>query len=342
MANVVFMDGFDMYDGANNNSPKPGIHSKWIIAQGDNLRFTDGRYGGQAVHLGAATFGNIIRGFFNENLFLQTSTVAFAFLTDNIANMENNGRFFTLLHNQGDQFGISFSNIGEVRLLRGNTVVASSVPNLIRTNDWHYIEMEYVGHTTSGRAALYLDGVKVVEYVGNTQNQAPYGFNGLQLSGTNASNYYIDDLYVIDQATRIGERRIETLRPNGDVSGNMFTPSAGSFGYSALNENLVSADNFVSATLNGAQDMYNFSNLTTTPNKIDAVQLSVWASKTDAETRQMATLVKSGTTVTTSKNYNLPTNHLDMNRIENLDPATGAAWTPTGVNALQAGFKITK
>lgn len=342
MANVVFMDGFDMYDGANNNTTKPGLHSKWIIAASRSLYFSPGRYGGQSVHLGSEIFTNRIRGFFNENLFLQSSTLAFAFLTDNIADMEGNSRFFSLLHNQGEQFAISMSNIGEVRLHRGNLVVATSVPNLVRTNDWHYFELEYVGHTSVGRATLYMDGVEIVSFTGNTQNQAPYGFNGIQFYGSNAASYWIDDLYVIDESVRIGERRIETLRPNGDVAGNMFTPNVGSFGFSALNEVLVSADNFVSATANGSQDLYNFSNLSTNPDKIDAVQLSVWASKTDAETREMATLVKSGTVTTTSQNYNLPTNHLDMNRIEQLDPATGAPWTTTGVNALQAGFRITK
>ena len=342
MANVVFMDGFDMYDGANNNTVRPGLHSKWIIANSNSLYFSPGRYGGQCIHFGAEIFSNNIKGYFNENLFLQSSTLAFAFITDNVANMGNNGRFFTLLHNDSDQFGLGVSNIGQILLYRGNNVVAITSPNLIRTNDWHYMEMEYVGHASAGRATLYLDGIKVVEFTGNTQNQAPYGFNGIQMTGGNAASYWLDDLYVLDQATRIGERRIETLRPNGDVSGNQFTPATSGTSFSQLNETLVSADNYVTSNLQGATDLYNFSNLTTAPNKIDAIQLSVWASKTDAETRQMSTQVKSGSVTTNSKDYNLPTNHLDMNRIENVDPATGAAWTTSGVNAVQAGFKITK
>lgn len=342
MPNVVFMDGFDMYDGANSNTTRPGFHSKWIIASGSGLYFSAGRYGGQCVHLGSTTFSTRIRNYFTDNLFLQSSTLAFAFITDNIAEMEVNSRIFALLHNQGEQFSISISNIGEVRLHRGNLMVATSVPNLVRTNDWHYFELEYVGHASVGRATLFMDGVEIVSFTGNTQNQAPYGFNGIQFYGAGGSSYWVDDFYVIDEATRIGERRIETLRPNGDVAGNGFIPNVGSFGFSVLNETLVSADNFVSATTVGAQDLYNFSNLSTNPNQIDAVQLSVWGSKTDAETREMVTLVKSGAVTTTSQSYNLPTNHLDMNRIEQVDPATGQPWTTAGVNALQAGFRITK
>lgn len=342
MPNVVFMDGFDMYDGANNNTTRPGLHSKWIIAAGSGLYFSAGRYGGQSVHLGATSFSNRIRGYFVDNLFLQSSTLAFAFLCDNIADMEGNNRFFALMHNQGEQFSMSISNIGEVRLHRGSTVVASSVPNLVRTNDWHYFELEYVGNTSVGRATLFMDGTEIVSFNGNTQAQVSYGFNGIQLYGTNGCSYWVDDLYVIDEAIRIGERRIETLRPNGDLAGNMFTPNLGTAGFSVLNDTIVSADNFVSATTLGAQDMYNFSNLSTNPNTIDAVQLSVWGSKTDAETREIATLLKSGSVTTTSQNYNLPTNHLNMNRIEQVEPETGSPWTTTTVNALQAGFRITK
>lgn len=342
MANVIFMDGFDAYDFSKNNTAAPNIASKWIIAAGDQLRGAGGRYGGQCVHLGETIFGTNIRTYFNENPFYQSGTIAFAALTSSIAGMEGNNSFFNLMHNNSVQFGIGMSNIGTVRLYRGGTIVAESIPNLVRTNDWHFIEMEYVGHASVGRATLYLDGVKVIDFAGNTQAQAPYGFNGLQLSAGNGSGVFIDDLFITDQPVRVGERRIETLRPNGDVSKD-FTPSdGGTSNFAMLNEPLVSADQSVSATTVGAKDLYNFTNLTTNPASIDAVQLSVWATKTDSETRQMQTIVKSGTFETTSKSYNLPTNHLDMNRIEVKDPATNAPWTTASVNAIQAGFKITR
>lgn len=340
MANVIFMDGFDAYDGGNNNTTRPGLHSKWILAGWDNIYFTNGRYGGQAMHMGDSVYQNTIMAFFNGNTFYQSATIAFAVLYSNIAKAEAHSKCFTLLHDQDDQFAFDVSNIGQGRLWRGNTLVAISDPNIFRTNDWHYVELEYVGHSSSGRATLYVDGVQVLTFTSNTQNQGPYGFNGFKLHGGNGSGIFWDDMYVLDEATRIGERRIETLRPNGDIVGNQFTPSTGSTGYETLDDALVSADDYVSATLQGATDYYNFTNLSTTPDTIDAVQLNVWATKTDAQTRQMQTLIKSGSTITTSQSHNLPTNHLNMNRIENKDPATNAPWTPSAVNALQAGFKI--
>lgn len=341
--NVIFMDGFDMYNFDYRNSTNPSIHSKWIVSASDAISGPAGRYGGKCLHMGDTVFGNNIKGYWPSNIFYQTATFAFAFLTNNVANAESHNRFFSVMHNQGEQFSISVSNIGEVRLVRGDTIVAASVPNLVKTNDWHYMELEYVGNTSNGRASLYMDGVKVVEFTGNTQNQAPYGFNGIQIRGGNGSAILIDDLYVIDQATRIGERRIDTLRPNGDVAGNSFKSSDnGTTNFIMLNEQLVEPSTYVTANTINAKDLYNFDNLTTVPTAIDAVQLSVWAQKTDSDTRQLATIFKSGSFETIGPDTNLPSNHIDIFRIEQQDPATQADWTAAGVNALQAGFKITK
>jgi len=342
MANVVFMDGFDSYDPDATNTVRPGIHSKWVVVAGDAVSFPSGRYSGRCLHMGDSFFGNSIRAYFNDNKFYQSGTVAFAVLVNDVARAESHGQFMSIMHGQESQFSISISNIGEVVLNRSDTAVAVSAPNRIKTNAWHFMELEYVGHASAGRASLYLDGVKVVEFTGNTQAIAPYGFNGIQIQGGPGSAIFIDDLYLIDSATRIGERRIETLVPNGDLIGNQFVASSGTFQFSMINESLVSATTYVSATAQGSKALYNFTNLSTTPDKIDAVQLNVWATKTDAATRQLQTIVKSGTTETNSPDYNLPTNHTNLNRIENKDPATNNAWTATAVNAVQAGFKISQ
>jgi len=342
MPNVVFMDGFDVYDEELTNTNRPGLHSKWVVPRQESITFPAGRYGGRCIHFGEDIFGNVAQCFFNNNQYLQSATIAFAYLTNKVSDAEAHNQFLNLLHDQEDQFGLMVSNIGQVRLYRGDTMVASTSPNLIKTNAWHFMELEYVGHASTGRTTLYVDGAKVVQFTGNTQNLAPYAFNGLQFRGGTSSGYLIDDLYVTDTAARFGERRIETLLPNGDVSGGQFTPSSGSTAFSMIDDNLVSASDYVSATALGSKSLFNLSNLSTNPDKIDAVQLNVWATKTDAATRQLQTIVKSGSVETNSPDYNLPTNHICLNRIENADPSTGLAWTATGVNALQAGFKISQ
>jgi hypothetical protein len=340
MANVLLMDGFDAYDFNKKNTAAPSIHSKWILNLNVNQFAYPGRYGGQALGFNDQFNNPYAKIFIPGNPYIQSCTTAFALIFQDITRAENSGKLFQIIRDQESQMALSISNIGALRVWRGDTMVAESAPNLARTMDWHYLEVEYVCHTATGRIAVYLDGTKVLEFKGNTQNQSAYGFNGVMFSSSGNNTLAIDDFYMIDQPVRIGERRIETLRPNGDVAGNQFTASSGANNFAMLNETLVDETSYVTADAVGSKDLYNFTNLSTTPYRIDAVQLNVWATKTDSDTRQMQTIFKSGNTETTSPSYNLPTNHINMNRIEQVDPATGAAWTPNGVNALQAGFKV--
>lgn len=52
---VIFMDGFDMYNGANAGT---GIPAKWTIPAG-NVGTVAGRFGGQALSLNSSNGGDI-------------------------------------------------------------------------------------------------------------------------------------------------------------------------------------------------------------------------------------------------------------------------------------------
>ena len=341
MADVVFMDGFDVYDSANTNSTRPGIHSKWVVTSANNMTFPAGRFGGRCTAFGTTVYSNNIKGFFANNTTYQYISAGVAFQLGDVANFASNGVFLNLTLNDADQIGIIGTNIGQLSIRRNTTVLATSLPNLVKTRNWHYLEVEWAGNTTSGRMTVYLDGVQIINYVGNTQAQTAYGCNGIRLYSGGATELLLDDLYVINEATRLGERRIETLRPNGDVQLE-FAPSTGTTGFATLNEELVSSNQYNSSSNLNAKDIFNFTNLSNTPTVIDAVQLNVWATKTDTETRQVATILKSDTTEDTSTNYQLPINHTCLNRVINKNPANGQAWTLDAVNAIQGGYKITQ
>ena len=341
MADVVFMDGFDVYDSSNINSTRPSIHSKWVVTSANNMTFPAGRFGGRCAAFGTTVYSNNIKGFFANNTTYQYVSAGLAIQIGDVANFANNNLFLALTLNNSDQIGLVGTGIGQISLIRGNTTLATSLPNLVKTRNWHYVEIEWAGNTTSGRATVYLDGVQIINYVGNTQAQTAYGCNGVRLYSGGGTELLIDDLYVINEATRLGERRIETLRPNGDVQLE-FAPSTGTTGFATLNEELVSATQYNSSSVLNAKDIFNFTNLSNTPSVIDAVQLNVWATKTDTETRQIATILKSGTVENTSSNYQLPINHTCLNRVINKNPENGQAWTLDSVNAIQGGYKITQ
>lgn len=341
MPNVILMDGFDVYNIAATNTTDPGIHGKWVTTSA--YSGITGRYGGQAISFDASIFNRNLIGFFEKNSsdssFYSTITASFAFRMTAIEGIS--GESIVEFHHQGEhQCGVGFNAIGGIITKRGGTVTATSLPNLVKAMVWHYIEIETVINSGSGRMTVFLDGVNVLEYTGNTQNIGPYAANGIRFNNMRDITWHLDDLNVVDVASRIGERRVETLRVNGDVSGNAWIPAVTGPGYDMLDDILVDMNTYVSSNTVGAKDMYNLSNLSTNPTTIDAVQLFVWAQKTDSDTRTMTTQMKSGSIETTSTPYNIPSDSIPLTRIANKDPNGNIAWTTAAVNALQVGFRI--
>jgi hypothetical protein len=212
---------------------------------------------------------------------------------------------------------------------------------VLHAGTWHYIEVEGV-IGDSGAVRVYVDGAKVLDLAGvDTQQQTNAQAAIIQLGYSNSSvTYLFDDLYVIDKATRLGERKITVLTPTADVA-KAFTPSTGTDNFACLDEAVPDTTDYVTASAPGATDTYELADLATPPAVIDAIQLTALARKTDAATRALALQAVSGGTVDDGPNLYLAASFTPITRILPTDPATGAAWTAPAVNALRAGPKVT-
>jgi hypothetical protein len=72
-----------------------------------------------------------------------------------------------------------------------------------------------------------------------------------------------------------------------------------------------------------------------------AVTTRAYMQKSDAGTRTAAVQLKSGGTTVASPTLVLTTSGWQWAyRTDTTDPATSAAWTPAGVNAVQCGPKV--
>lgn len=111
--------------------------------------------------------------------------------------------------------------------------------------------------------------------------------------------------------------------------------------YSVIDPTLLTSSGFVSSNTVGNYDLYDFGNLSSTANSIAAVQVNALLSKDNIATRAAAVTVKSGSSTTDGANTYLASSFNISNRLLNTDPNTSAAWTTSGVNALQAGVKVT-
>ena len=88
----------------------------------------------------------------------------------------------------------------------------------------------------------------------------------------------------------------------------------------------------------GDADFYGIASIPVTPAAVVAVTTRGFVQKSDAGSRTGAMQLKSGsTTVQSSNGSTLSTTFAWCWRTDVNDPATGAAWTPTGVNNVQIG-----
>lgn len=111
--------------------------------------------------------------------------------------------------------------------------------------------------------------------------------------------------------------------------------------YALLDSTLLTSNAFISSNTVGNYDLYDFTNLSSTPTSISAVTVNALAQKDNVATRAVATTVKSGSSTTDGSNVYLGGGFNVSSRILDTDPNTNSAWTANAVNAIQAGVKVT-
>lgn len=326
---VVFMDGFDLYSSRDNVTSRG-----YQQVEGDPSSTT--RFGvGQSWRTngnGPITFPAITA--------LSAMTVGFAFSTETAGN--TNGSRIISLKNGGTTVGIlGIDSTGAIRFARddfGSNQHGISTGGLIAPNIWNYIEIEFTRNSSTGAFNIYMNGSLVLS--GTGVNTGAVDVNTVQFS-TDAGNRYIDDFYIVDAATRLGECRIDTLRPSADTATKQFTPNSGSTNFSRVADAVIDSDSsYNSATTIGTKDLFDINDLAATPSAIFAVQAVMAARKDNTDLSQLRVDIKSGATSVQGATKTLATTYNIFTDILPTDPATSAAWTPTAVNALQLGYEV--
>jgi hypothetical protein len=91
----------------------------------------------------------------------------------------------------------------------------------------------------------------------------------------------------------------------------------------------------------GQSDLYALGSIGSTPSLTVGVTTRAYAEKSDAGTRNLAVQLQSGATNVQSASTALGTSWNWIARNDLVDPATGAAWTASAVNAAQIGMTVT-
>ena len=215
---------------------------------------------------------------------------------------------------------------------------------------WYYVEVKVTIDDSVGVIQVKVNGNNVINLTNqDTRNGANAVINKIRFAAPgNNQAYWHDDLYILDTTGTknndfLGDIRVDVLRPDGAGTYTDFTPSTGS-NYENVDESPGPDDDttYNEATNIGDQDSYNLDALPSpSGTTIHGVKSQITARKTDAGTREIKVLTRSGTTddlgnaISLSDTYTTPCKVLEDN------PDDSLAWEDADVNALEVGVEIT-
>jgi hypothetical protein len=150
------------------------------------------------------------------------------------------------------------------------------------------------------------------------------------------------DLYFNSAANTFrGDVKILGVRPNGDVVSQM-TPTGGGAHYTQVNEEFSDSDTTtVSDSVVGHQDIWDWEDIPGFSGTIQAIQVSINARKDDEGSRAFEIVTGDTGTEAASPDFYVADDYVCCHTPQDVDPATGLAYTRAGFNAKRFGVKIT-
>lgn len=252
--------------------------------------------------------------------------------------------------NGGLQDTLYLYNNGQIQLYRfnkaGGTKIAESAADVVQFNVQHHILVELVLHNTTGSILIKIDGDTVLSATGlDTNHLTTAVASDIRLWGdgsTNEAAVQWSHVALADTSGEItGQPIVEALFPDGAGNYSQWNRSAGATNYSNVDETTPDDDttyNYESTA--GDRDSYTYSNMLHNAASILAVALVPRVKKDDATARTVKRFVRISGTDYDGTAVGVPAGYAYLQEVLQTNPATAAAWTPTEVNALEAGIKV--
>ena len=231
-----------------------------------------------------------------------------------------------------------------LRLYRGSTLLGTTSDG-IPQNLWTWLSVKYVCSQTDGVVEVKLNNATVLTYSGNTQNGASNQVHRPMIrSGATITNGELDIDNLVIATGLASDPPLPECRIFGAVvpTSNFnvqFTPNAGT-NWSNVNEIGPNDDtSYNSSNTVGATDVFVCAPPTLT-GVIPAVKVNFRARKDDAGVRELAPIIRPGTTNQQGPNIEITSNYFNRGYIWQTNPDTGQAWNPGDIANLKFGYRI--
>jgi len=238
---------------------------------------------------------------------------------------------------------------GTLQVLQGlSTAVTDGLSiNTINADTWYFIEMKVTiaNSIGAGTCVVKVNGTTWITVATSQDLQATANatFNTIRLgklTGNSATSFRFTDFYLTDDTTFLGDSTIDTLFVTGDGTTQNFS-TTGSPHWQQVDDVTSDDDStYVSSSVVNDIELFALGNLAVTPDTIHAFSPWNLVRKTDGGAKQSAGAVRSGTTNYVQATYDVTDTYKYDMPILATDPDTAAAWTTSGVNAVEIGLKV--
>lgn len=337
---LLFMDGFEgrdsqyKYDSWNNGYGGFGT--------GPATTWVTGRFAGTALN----GYNYASQGAPHVTKYLTASDVIIAGIGVSHTNPGSTVNFIRFFTDSASTLQITLQfYLGQIRLVRGASVIGTSQPNLIAANSWGYVEVKAKIDTVNGYVTVKYNGNIIINFTGNTKAAGTSNLiDTFQLYFDGGNGIVADDIYVLNDTGSaphndfLGDSRVAAIVPNGAGSVTGFTPSSGA-NYAAVDEIPPSGADYVESSVSGTKDLYAMSDLVNAQ-IIYGVQTNVLAQKTDSGDVAVYPLMKVGGIEYPGPSLQMTPSWKMATDIRQINPATATTWTQADVDGLETGVEI--
>lgn len=349
---LLFVEGFEIY-GADEQEMTDGVYLDYNNCQLNSSTVRTGTYSLQCAGVQDV---NIRRALYGEYL---TLGMGFAFYITDLP-VETYTALLCAFRNDDNtsQISVWLTSAGNISVGRGGHNIAESYTELARTTSspvitdaWQHFEIQVHLDDSAGWFEIRLDSVTVLQATGldtirssvlKNCNQV-LGCGSRDVIGAGNLNWqcYMDDWYCysIGEGTEnndwIGDRRVLKLSPSDNGPDQDWTPNGASSEYDCIDEVPADEDTtYIEVDDSALPANANFE-LEDVPSYVGAiagVQVYVKSKKTDAGECNLKISMQRGSDEASGSEHPISTLYAHRTTMFELDPQTGALWTPTGLN----------
>lgn len=329
---ITFFDGFDLYGSASNISRQGWVNST------ASLSLVAGRFGGQALRISSANAGVVVQTMSGDDTF----AIGVAIRASSLAAHSANGSdVIQFLNGSTVIASLGFTSGGAVRVGRGDyttNLICGSASGVVANDAWNFYEIEYTRSASVGAVNLYQNGTLIASASGANTGASSIDGIGI-LSGVDNKDF--DDMYFANAATKVGEIKIEVIRPSADTATKDWTRSTGADNFANVDDTTCDDDTTYNSSLTaGQKDLFDLSSLSGSPSSIKAVKPILIARKDDTDARSIRHNMKNGATTTDGTTRSLSTSYAFYSDIYETNPDDAAAFEPADITAMQLGYEL--